>query len=575
MKNFTNGGISMEKLKLKPNQKIAIYSRKSKFTGKGESIGNQKELCKEYIFREFGIDDDSLIKEYEDEGFSGKNTNRPQFQKLMEDCRNKKVCCIVCYRLDRISRNTCDFALLIRELEKYGIGFHSINEKFDTNSTMGRAMMHISSIFAQLERETIAERIRDNMQELAKTGRWLGGTTPLGFKSKQIQTSTSPNGKSRTAYQLQPIAEEQTIVKLIFQKFLEYNSLTKTETYLLNAQIKTRNGIPFSIFAIRCILANPVYASADSDTFDYFSKLGVILCNDEKEFNGTHGIMAYNKTYQTCEESHKMHDYEDWIVAIGKHKPTITGKEWVKVQNLLEQNKSKSYRKPKNNHALLSGLLVCGHCGAYMRPKVYRKVDENGNKTFSYLCETKEKSRQQQCATKNPRGNELDRMVCDEIKKLSRSDSTFHKQLNIIKKQILSAEQHSNSELTLLQTTLTKKEKQISNYIKAISETNQTVATELIMTEISKLHAETEALQQQITELSELTNNHGELLPTLDALTEKLSSFADTFDMLSLNEKREILKLLIEKIVWDGMNVHLYLYGTNYEKTEPQPRGCK
>ena len=292
----------MKKLKLKPNQKIAIYSRKSKFTGKGESIGNQIELCKDYILREFNIDDDNLIEIYEDEGFSGKNTKRPDFQRLMQDCRDKKIQCVVCYKLDRISRNTCDFVILMNELEKHKITFHSITEKFDTSTNMGRAMMNMSSIFAQLERETIAERIRDNMLELAKTGRWLGGTTPLGFKSKQLQTSTSSNGKSRTAYQLQPIAEEQTIVKLIFQKFLEYKSLTKTETYLLNAQIKTRNGIPFSIFAIRCILANPVYASADFDTFNYFSKLGVILCNDETEFNGTHGIMAYNKTQQNDDE---------------------------------------------------------------------------------------------------------------------------------------------------------------------------------------------------------------------------------------------------------------------------------
>lgn len=565
----------MQKLKLKPNEKIGIYSRKSKFTGKGESIGNQKELCKEYIFREFGIDDDSLIEEYEDEGFSGKNTKRPDFQRLMQDCRDKKIRCVVCYKLDRISRNTCDFVILMNELDKYKIAFHSITEKFDTSTNMGRAMMNMSSIFAQLERETIAERIRDNMLELAKTGRWLGGTTPIGFKSKQIQTSTSSNGKSRTAYQLQPIAEEQTIVRIIFNKFLEYNSLTKTETYLLNAQIKSRNGKTFAIQSIRSILTNPVYASADSDTFDYFSKLGVILCNDEKEFNGKHGIMAYNKTYQNCEENHKTHDYEDWIVAIGKHKPTITGKEWVKVQNLLEQNKPKSYRKPKNNHALLSGLLICGHCGAYMRPKVYRKLDENGNKTFSYLCETKEKSRLQQCDTKNPRGNELDKMVCDEIKKLSRNDSTFHKQLNIIKKQLLSTEENNNSEIELLQSTLAKKEKQISNYMKAISENNQSAATEMMINEINKLLAETETIQQQITELTEISDNHGELLPTLDALTDKLSSFADTFDMLSLNEKREILKLLVEKIVWDGVNVHLFFFQVTNDKTEPQQRGCK
>lgn len=565
----------MEEFKLKPNQKIAIYSRKSKFTGKGDSVGNQVALCKRHLDYNFNITDDELICVFEDEGYSGKDTKRPRFQEMLTACRRKEIGMVICYKLDRISRSTLDFSQFYSELTDLGIEFISVSDKFDTSNAIGQAMMTISSAFAQLERDTIAERIRDNMIELSKTGRWLGGTTPIGFKSEQIQTSISSNGKSRTAFRLQTVQTELAKAKLIFHKFLEYNSLTKTETYLLNAQIKTRNNIPFSMFAIRSILANPVYASADSDTFDYFSKLGVILCNDKSEFDGTHGLMVYNKTKQCKGKSNKAHEYSDWIVAIGQHEPTMTGKEWIKVQQLLEQNKPKSYRKPKNNKALLSGLLICGHCGAYMRPKVYRKVDENGNKTFSYLCETKEKSRLQQCDTKNPRGNELDKLVCDEIKKLNRSDSTFHKQLNIIKKQILATEEHSNSELTLLQTTLAKKEKQISNYIKAISESNQTAATELIMTEINKLHAEIEALQQQITELSELTNNHGELLPTLDALTEKLSSFADTFDMLSINEKREILKLLIEKIVWDGVNVHLYLYGTNYEKTEPQQRGCK
>ena len=62
----------------------------------------------------------------------------------------------------------------------------SVSENFDTTTPMGRAMMYISSVFAQLERETISERIRDNMIELSKTGRWLGGTAPLGYKSFQI-----------------------------------------------------------------------------------------------------------------------------------------------------------------------------------------------------------------------------------------------------------------------------------------------------------------------------------------------------------------------------------------------------
>ncbi len=97
---------------------------------------------------------------------------------------------MVCYRLDRISRNIGDFANLIEELNELHISFISIKEQFDTSSPMGRAMMYIASVFSQLERETIAERIRDNMLELSKSGRWLGGNTPTGYTSESVSSVT-------------------------------------------------------------------------------------------------------------------------------------------------------------------------------------------------------------------------------------------------------------------------------------------------------------------------------------------------------------------------------------------------
>ena len=165
----------------KNEEKIAIYSRKSKFTGKGESIGNQVELCKEYVRNLFGDSYGDRCVVFEDEGFSGGNLLRPDFMRMMDEVRKRKFKAIVVYRLDRISRNISDFTSLIDELTKLNVSFVSIREQFDTSTPMGRAMMFIISVFSQLERETIAERIRDNMYELAKTGRWLGGNTPIMF----------------------------------------------------------------------------------------------------------------------------------------------------------------------------------------------------------------------------------------------------------------------------------------------------------------------------------------------------------------------------------------------------------
>jgi len=142
--------------------KAAIYSRKSKFTGKGESVENQIQLCKEHGMKYLDIAESDFTI-YEDEGFSGGNTNRPQFQKLIKDAKAKKFDILICYRLDRISRNVSDFSQLIKDLNKYNVNFISIREQFDTTTPMGRAMMYIASVFSQLERETIAERIKDNM----------------------------------------------------------------------------------------------------------------------------------------------------------------------------------------------------------------------------------------------------------------------------------------------------------------------------------------------------------------------------------------------------------------------------
>ena len=201
-------------------KQFAIYSRKSKFTGKGESVENQVEMCRQFIALHYGNDSALSAKVYEDEGFSGGNLDRPQFKEMMEATHKSHIDGIVVYRLDRISRNIGDFANLIQDLGDRGIEFISISEQFNTNSPIGRAMMYIASIFSQLERETIAERIRDNMHELAKTGRWLGGVTPTGYESEGV-VSVTVDGKTKKAYKLKTIPQEKELVLLIYEKFLE------------------------------------------------------------------------------------------------------------------------------------------------------------------------------------------------------------------------------------------------------------------------------------------------------------------------------------------------------------------
>ena len=125
------------KTKDTPKQYV-IYSRKSKFTGKGESIENQIELCRQYIAMHFGEDAAENVLVYEDEGFSGGNLNRPDFKKMMTAAKDRKFKAIVVYRLDRISRNISDFSSLIEELERETI-FDGVPAR---RQEKGQALLH-------------------------------------------------------------------------------------------------------------------------------------------------------------------------------------------------------------------------------------------------------------------------------------------------------------------------------------------------------------------------------------------------------------------------------------------------
>jgi Site-specific recombinases, DNA invertase Pin homologs len=567
------------------NKKFAIYSRKSKFTGKGESVENQIEMCKQYIRLHNPNVSNEDIFEYEDEGYSGKTINRPKFRIMLDDARNNKFETIICYRFDRVSRSISDFSNLIQEFDKLKISFVSIKENFDTSSPIGRAMMYISSIFSQLERETIAERIRDNMRELAKSGRWLGGICPTGYKSKELVNKMTVDGKEKKAYKLEIIKEEAEMVKMIFSKFIETNSLTKTETYLRQNHIKTKNDRNFNRFSIRGILSNPVYMKADKEAWDYFNSYGMEIYSDQFAFDGKYGVMAFNKTIQTTGSSNQIRDMQDWIVAVGKHKALISGTDWVKVQKMLNMNKSKSYRKPKSNVALLSGLLFCAHCNDFMRPKQSQRLNANGEKIYNYLCETKEKTKMQDCRIKNPNGNELDRVVCDKIKELSEDSSDFLKGLEKGRTLLAVNSDEYDDKLNNLRKNHKDNEKKIKLLLESLTEADGTAASGHIINQINELHERNEMLKNQIEDFVSLTKDHAISDIEFDVMKEMLKNFSTTFDSMSVEEKRIALKTFIKRVVWDGENIHIFLFGDNDrgvsfaelldEYGEPQCEGTK
>ncbi len=545
----------------KKEAQIAIYSRKSKFTGKGESIGNQVELCKEYIRNMFGGEYVDCCVVFEDEGFSGGNLQRPDFKRMMEQVRKRKFRAIVVYRLDRISRNISDFTGLIDELTKLDVSFVSIKEQFDTSTPMGRAMMFIISVFSQLERETIAERIRDNMHELAKTGRWLGGNTPTGFQSGSVSKITI-DGKERKSYKLIPIPEEIEIPRRIFDLYMETDSLTAVEAELLRQRIKTKKGKEFTRFAIKAILQNPVYMVADEDAYDYFIGKEAEVCFPKKAFDGSCGILAYNRTNQEKGRSTQLLPVSEWIVAIGKHAGVVPSKQWIRVQESLDRNKSRAYRKPRNNEALLTGLTYCS-CGERMYPKLSQRTTASGDVSYTYVCKMKERSKRERCNRRNANGNILDAAIIAQIQSLTDHDSSLIAQLEKSRAFYTGKREQYERQLEDLRIEHAANEQTINGLVDSLGMVGDSIAKPRVLKRIEELCEGNRNVENRIRELEGLINVNVLSDAEFGLLRQKLSMFRTSIDDMSVEEKRAAIRTVVRKVIWDGVNAHVVLFGAD------------
>lgn len=548
--------------------RIAVYSRKSKWTGKGESVENQIVMCKEYIAMFIGESDGAEIIEYEDEGFSGKDTRRPMFQKMMRDMQEKHFDYLVCYKLDRLGRNLADLANLMEDLNRRGTSFISIKEKFDTTTPIGKAMLYFSGVLAQMEREQIAERVKDNMILLARDGRWLGGTTPFGYSSVKVEKEAGAL-KKKSMFCLTQNPEEIDLAKFIFTFFMEKRSLTKVLQRLLADGIRTRSGKEFYLSGIRDILMNPVYCIADEEGYRYFYDLGCQVCIDPEELDRTSGLMGYAKTTSAVYRNQGT-PCESWIISKGRHKGIVTGREFVFVQRLLENNRSRgdNFRDAKNNVALLSGLLYCT-CGHRMRPKSYpaSRVTPKGERTFSYRCPYKDLTHRENCDNKNVHGNTLDAAVCREVTGFAKPDTGIVPMLEELQRQIADSACEAISEEQLLSQEYDKKRGEIRKLVAVVKQLEaDSASVQYIHEEIRKLDEACAALQSRMdVEKEEYAKREGTAL--IQEITENLTDFSRVFEELPILQKRDFLRRIIEKVVWDGETAHIYLKGlsANYE----------
>ncbi|QLH73997.1 MAG: recombinase family protein [Methanomassiliicoccales archaeon] len=182
--------------------------------------------------------------EYIDEGYSGRSTNRPSYQRMMSEKDLWDV--LVVLKMDRIHRNSTNFALMMDDLRHWGKEFNSMQESFDTTTAIGRFVMDIIQRIAQLESEQIGERVKVGMVQKAKKGKGvLGSGVPYGYRFHN--------------HHLEKVQEEEQVVKDIFSMYLDCLSLNDIASSLNAKGIPTKQSSKWEKATVRNVLTNKLY----------------------------------------------------------------------------------------------------------------------------------------------------------------------------------------------------------------------------------------------------------------------------------------------------------------------------
>ena len=336
----------------------AVYARQSVDRADSISVESQIELCT------YELKGDKNFRVFCDRGYSGKNLLRPQFQQLLDEIRQGQIEQVIVYKLDRISRSVLDFANLMELFEKHRVEFISCSEKFDTSTPMGRAMLSVCIVFAQLERETIAQRVTDAFLSRSEKGYYMGGRVPYGYRLEKTVMNGIHTGKYI-------ICEEEAMqIRLMYSMYSDphcsYGDILNT----FNSRGLFCRGKPWDRARIADHLKNPVYVRADGAVYDFFSELGAVLCSPRGDFAGTNGCYLY--TYQG--KGSKYTRLEGRRLVLAPHEGLVDSHTWLICKRKTMRNRQ-IRTADKVINTWLAGLVKCGRCGYALTFKKYKGKD--------------------------------------------------------------------------------------------------------------------------------------------------------------------------------------------------------
>ena len=406
---------------------------------------------------------------------------------------------VVVYKLDRISRSILDFANMMELFQQYNVEFVSSTEKFDTSTPMGRAMLNICIVFAQLERETIQKRVTDAYYSRSQRGFKMGGKAPYGFHTEPIKM----DGINTKKLVVNP--DEAANIRLIFEMYAQPTTSYGDITRYFAEQGILFNGKELIRPTLAQMLRNPVYVQADLDVYEFFKSQGTIIVNDAADFTGTNGCYLYQGRGV---KPSKKNDLKDQMLVLAPHEGIVPADIW------------------------LAGKIKCGNCG-------YALMSINNPVGKQYLRCTKRLDNKSCAGCGKIITSELETVVYQQMVKKLASYKTLTGRKKAAK---------ANPKIAALQVELLHVDSEIEKLVDSLTGANN-VLLSYVNVKIAELDGRKQELVKQIAEL------------TVEAISpeqvNQISGYLDTWDNVSFDDKRRVVDLMITTVAAtsDSLNI--------------------
>ncbi len=474
------------------------------------TLDNQREIIARHIQTISMTHGNSweLSRFYEDSGYSGKNTDRPALEALLADVCAGQLDAVVVYKLDRITRSVADFYDLDRMFERYGVALVSVKEQFDTSTPIGRMMRNMALAFAQMERETNAERTRDKMYAEARRGRYLGGQIPYGYRLEDRKFVPDP--------------EEAPAVRMMFEKYAETRSFAATRDFVnafgFRTRVRTQKGRQtggkfWTIQGIESILQKPRYK----------------------------GVYTYGDI-----------ELED------QHEAIVSTDLWNLV-NSVDSIRQRSSDVRVDHPYVLQGLVFCPHCGGRMTP--YHVKHNDGRKrpkpyTAYYECMQKHKvPTMEKCPVGRYNAEKLERTLIKQIEKLSEDPEALKVVLEGV--DLDEENEATRQRLSEVREALERIEPQIANLVDAVA---SGVSSSSVQQRLAEFERQQQALKaEEMILKADLSRCEQDTLEIGDVQL-MLGQFITIYRQMGPEDQKQMMQRLVRRVeASDKKNVEVTL----------------